>query len=92
VSVIRWEDPPSPGRRSAAPRFDSHAVAVALKAQPGRWAVVIENPPSVCMATYITSARASAFAPAGSFQARSRRIDGVQVIYARFLPGTVRRG
>jgi hypothetical protein len=52
VNVIRWEDPPG-SRPLAESTWDTQAVAAALRSQPGRWAVVVENPPSTGTASQI---------------------------------------
>lgn len=85
--VLRWEKPPTSGPLDAR-RFDSHAVAADLKSRPGEWAVVAENPGNAGLSTRIKDARQmAAFAPAGSFQACHRTVNGVKTIYARYVGG-----
>lgn len=76
---IVWQDPPPDGRA----RNNWTAVAAALRARPGEWALVASGASS-SLATQIRSGRRVAFGPAGSFEAVSRkRPDGKHDIYAR---------
>lgn len=88
MNIIRWEDPPPSGLHNPRdPHLIAHElIAVQLKREPGRWAVVIEstgNEPR--LANHITSGHYRAYKPAGSFQAVSRTVNGIRTIYARFV-------
>lgn len=76
---IVWQDPPPDGRTVT----NWNAVAAALRARPGEWALVASGVSS-SLATQIRSGRRVAFRPARSFDATSRkRPDGKHDIYAR---------
>lgn len=87
MGVIRWEDPPEM-RTGAGPRMKTHAWAVIakdLRDKPGDWGVVSEGHPDPSIAPRIKTAKSPWFAPAGSFQVKTRRTNGVTVVYARYI-------
>jgi hypothetical protein len=86
VSVIRWEEPPT-SRRGNEPAADWPAIADALKARPGVWAVVLEGEPQ-CIRTHghrITTGKNACFTPPGAFQSRARTEGGTARLYARYV-------
>lgn len=86
LGILRWEDPP-PERRGGRPsnRFPAELVALDLRRNPGRWAVVEEAPNRLSLASQIRDGLYPAFRPAGSFEAVSRSLEGVVVTYARYV-------
>jgi hypothetical protein len=89
VAVIRWEEPP-PGRSNGGGKRESYLAPLAdeLRANPGRWALVHIGDSSgqaTGMATHIARGQVLAFAPAGDFDAVSRRVDGRHRVYAVYL-------
>lgn len=81
-----FEDPPP--SRQHGPRTNHAHVAAALKAQPGRWAVVSVHgsPPAAnTAACRIKSALTAAYQPARSFEAVARTVDGECRVYARYV-------
>jgi hypothetical protein len=82
VSVIRFEDPPN------LRRHDNTGISAALKAAPGRWAVVAvfdDNTGSRAYAGSMRRGARKAFRPAGTFEAASRLVDGENRVYARYV-------
>jgi hypothetical protein len=83
VVKIRWEAPP----KRAVQTGKYGAIAKALKANPGEWAVVSDNAP----ASYVVSIKRGillGFTPAGSFEATSRRNSNRSkrvTVYARYI-------
>ena len=78
---IKWQEPPAE-RRGRAP-WDE--IAEALRGRPGAWALVGENI-DASQATRIKKGGLSAFAPAGSFEAVTRKNEGDKHdIYARYV-------
>lgn len=82
TSVIRWEEPPEHGNKRAA-RLKYQDIADELRAHPGRWAVVTEGVPTGTAGPIAVRIRRgqAAFAPAGSFEARTA--GGVGSLNAR---------
>jgi hypothetical protein len=79
---MTWADPPE--RKN--PVGKHKAIASALKANPGRWALIVPNASGSSVVTSIRSARYVAYAPAGSFDARGVTNDSGKVdVYARFV-------
>jgi hypothetical protein len=77
--IIRWEEPPHSNRGPGGGRAHSGRYSDAadqLRQKPGQWAVLLE---SIRMGALL------AFAPAGDFEATTRRISGRTVVYARYL-------
>ncbi|MEU3851785.1 hypothetical protein [Streptomyces sp. NPDC029554] len=87
MSTLRFENPPADGRRNGS-YPSAGEVAAALKARPGQWAVVRTVPARTTAATSaynIRVAKSAAYAPAGSFEAVSRSVDGEYRVYARYV-------
>ena len=79
---VRWQDPPSNLRGT---RGKHVPVAEMLRKHPGRWALVT-TVRSKAYATLIRTAKFACYAPAGSFEATSRKnADGMFDIYARYV-------
>lgn len=96
MSVIRWEEPPppSPGGPGVTKQVIAHEfVAVQLRTRPGEWALIVDDYPHASVASLITRGKIRAYAPAGTYQAVARMVDGTQRIYARYVnaAGTVSR-
>ena len=94
--VLRWEPPPpSPfgGWKTARePKPSPWAEAAdELRQHPGRWGVIYEGVQGFAstIATLVNTAqhRGRPFAPAGSFEAvsRKRKTDGVCCTHARYV-------
>jgi hypothetical protein len=85
--VIRWEDPPSPDPRGGYrnPHIaDWSLVAAQLRDRPGRWGVVSERAQSG-VAVNIREGKLAGFKPAGSFDAKNVRVNGLLTLYARYI-------
>jgi hypothetical protein len=81
MTDIKWEEPPT-DRRSRG----YGDMAEPLRDKPGEWAKVAEGISSPTLANSIKQARVKSFAPAGSFEAVSRKNpDGGVDIYARYV-------
>ncbi|MER7908250.1 hypothetical protein [Streptomyces sp. NPDC096068] len=66
------------------------AIAKELRARPGEWAHILtfDTVGSATATAYsIRKGARKAWAPAGSFEARSRTVDGEYRVYARYLGG-----
>jgi hypothetical protein len=64
------------------------AIAAKLRDRPGEWAHIntYTTPGSAAScAQQINSGRLAAYAPAGSFEAKSRTVDGERRVYARYV-------
>jgi hypothetical protein len=86
VNEIKWEDPPPDGRST-----QWSEVTDQLRARPGSWAIVavrrsIGSASDICE-KFKTARQSPAFAPAGSFEAVTRKVDGEYRVYARYLGG-----
>lgn len=93
--ALIWEEPPpckkpqkakSPGRPASAWQEE----AAQLRARSGSWARIGVKPTSHQagnLAADIRSGRLGVFAPAGSFEAVARHVDGEYRVYARFVGG-----
>lgn len=81
---VRFTTPPEPNRT----RRDWKVIADTLRSRPGEWALVARNADR-STAVFIKKARLTAFAPAGSFDAITRKEEGDEggraSVYARFL-------
>lgn len=84
TAVIRWEEPPPDRRGRQQPAIDHGSVATELRERAGEWACVAIAVQSG-MATAIETGRIAAYRPRGSFEARRRVVDGLPLIYARFV-------
>ena len=86
MDIVRWETPPvSKSGRAKDGRYAY--IADALRANPGEWAVVAEQV-TPTLAYHIKKGMVSGFAPAGSFEATSRRTSNKTkrvTVYARFV-------
>lgn len=86
MTSINWEAPPEALLNRQ--RRDWQNVADELRARPGQWAVVAEGV-SASTGTHIRHGRLTAFAPAGSFEARvsgARSDEGkASKVYARYI-------
>lgn len=87
ATIIRWENPPArraQGGGSNGSRFQ--AVADQLRAHHGRWALIHESTnSSYGLSTHISMGSIGCFAPAGDFEAASRRVGGLTLTYARYV-------
>ena len=83
MSALVWQDPPR-AMGSHSVRHDE--IAAALRANPGRWALVLERV-AISNAGNISAGKIKAYAPAGSFQGTVRkRPDGDRYdVYARYV-------
>jgi len=80
---MKWQAPPEVNRgRNDLSKYASEAAA--LRAQPGKWALVIEGTgPSI--GGQVRAGRLTNF-PKGEFEATSRkRSDGKYDVYVRFV-------
>lgn len=82
--ALRFIDPPASylGRNAG-----KHAqIAEELRSRPNEWAIIEENG-HASLSTYVNSAKGKAYAPAGTFQATTRRnADGKRyTIYAKYV-------
>jgi hypothetical protein len=76
---IKFEDPPARrGGGAWSPKGTHEIIAAKLRERPGEWAR-IQALPSV------QSAAGQAHAPAGSFESKSRTVDGESRVYARYV-------
>lgn len=88
MTGIRFEDPPTPHRRG--PSKEYQAIAEALRARPGEWAIIHDHAAegsSRNVAVRIKNGTCRAFRPAGAFDAVSRRVEGRFRVYARYTGG-----
>lgn len=86
MTNIRFEELPNPVH--AKTKHDHAAIVAALRARPGEWAIVMtyeKVTTASVMAHSIKSARNVAYAPAGTFEAATRKIDGEFRVYARYV-------
>lgn len=90
MSIIRWEDPP-PTETGAAgqPRVavGHELIAVQLRRDPGRWALIHQTKRSPALTTEINHGKHRPYRPAGSFESVSRQVDGMFRVYARYVGG-----
>ncbi len=90
--IIRWEDPPrhlrGPRPRRRTDDDGWGLVARKLRAHPKRWAVIFEpvdDGSAHTLANGIRGGRYPSFHPSLSFDAVTRRRDGVTRVYARYV-------
>lgn len=91
--IIRWEEPRELVRARRAPRRVEPspwtAVAEALQAYPGEWAVIYEGnqgqASGIAQAVIQAAGRGAVFAPRGAFEALTRSVNGTTCTYARFV-------
>lgn len=93
AQIIRWEDPTPAvaGRRNSGQPGEATSryttIAADLRARRGRWAVVEEFAGRLDrgLSSKINKGAMVCFAPAGDFEAVTRRGEGVVRVYARYL-------
>jgi hypothetical protein len=85
--IVRWESPPpAKGKGSTEPSSAFADIADELRANPGRWAVVKEQPGRYSgLATHIRMGQMICFTPSGDFEATTRRLGERTVVYARYV-------
>lgn len=86
----KWEDPP-PRRRTTEATQNHKEVADLLKTRPGTWRYILSYSAATTagsVAQSIRTGHTSAWAPAGSFDAVARTVDGQHRVYARYIGGT----
>lgn len=81
MDELVFEGPPPP----RASRPELREVAQALRARPGEWARVGQFVQADMLAANIKRGKPVVFAPKGSFEAVSRRINGEFFLYARYV-------
>jgi hypothetical protein len=97
VQIVRWEEPPPPKTRTR-PTSEGHSryapIAEQLRANPGRWAVVLEGRrgAGTALATHIRMGHMKCFTPAGDFEATMRAVNGRGLVYARYLGDGIQEG
>lgn len=88
MSIVRWEEPPpkTPGGPGKPKPLVAHElIAVQLRREPGRWALIVEGYAHSSMGSLISRGKIRAYEPAGSFEAVARVGDNGHNIYARFI-------
>jgi hypothetical protein len=83
AGVLRWEDPPSRTRRQPA-NEDWYLIAAQLRGKPGEWGVVTETA-TTAVPVQIRQGSMLAFRPAGSFESKGFRVNGIYTVYARYI-------
>jgi hypothetical protein len=92
--VIRWEDPPRSHQsngRPKQPRRHEHwkKVAEQLRERPGEWAVLLEAERRFGngggIAGQIKAGLIAPFRPARTFEATTRTVLGLYIVYARYI-------
>lgn len=84
MSVISWEEPPVTSLK------DWVAIVAELRGQPRRWAHVATYGDSVMsgqIASQLRTGRINAAGPAGSVEAKAKKVDGEYRVYARYVGG-----
>lgn len=87
LNRIRFEEPPAKANGPVG-KTKHERVADKLKKRVGDYALIghYSTPGSAnSIAHMIRRARCDAYAPAGSFEAVSRRVDGEYCVYARYI-------
>ncbi len=85
--IIRWEAPPDPDHDSYRRRHRRSwaIVALELRRNPGKWAVIEEGTANVRnLANRITTGQGP-WAPARSYQTATRSHDGTSTLYAVYV-------
>lgn len=83
--VIAWEEPP-PANHGRGPSHEP--LAAALRAKPGEWAHVLTydtSATSAMTAGHIRRGVGVAWRPAGAYEAASRKVNGENRVYARYV-------
>lgn len=81
MDELVFEDPPAPRRTNPV----NESVAEALRNRPGKWAKVGAFPTAHTLAANIKRGRPKEFAPAGAFEAVSRKIGDEFFLYVRYV-------
>lgn len=93
--IIAWQDPPASGNGHKGGRIVQKwgAVADALRARPGQWALILllpaadgkRNSTASSLSTIVRKGQGG-FAPAGGFEAAQRTAPGGEVgVFARYV-------
>jgi len=93
VSVIRWERPPAStpgGPGKAKPLIAHELIARQLRQRPGEWALIVEGLTHASMGSLISRGKIRPYAPAGSYEAVARAVNGANNIYARYMGDMLR--
>lgn len=88
MTVIRWEEPPSPtpgGPGKEKPVIAHELIAVQLRQRPGEWALIVEGYAHSSMGSLISRGKIRPYAPAGTYEAVARSVNGTHSIYARYV-------
>ncbi len=84
--VFRWENPPPDAKgRNGKSLITHELIASRLRGRPGHWALIHTTSAPSAIPRNITLGRIRAYAPAGTFQAVSRRVGDEFRIYVRFV-------
>jgi hypothetical protein len=86
MSALKFEGPPP--SKFTSPRGHHTEAAKELKERPGEWAIVgvyAHSGSSSAVARQLRAGLIPAYAPAGTFEAMARTIDGEARVYARFV-------
>lgn len=87
MSRIHFEEPPAKGH-STGKKTKHQVIAEKLARRPGQWAhVATYRTPSSAgsIAHLMRTAKLKAYAPAHSYEAAVRNVNGSQRIYARYV-------
>jgi hypothetical protein len=83
---LRWADPPATARQSR--NSDRYAAEAAeLKANPGKWAVLMEaktRSSAYSVKRGVEKATYPAFSPAGTYEAKTVTANDVTSVYVRY--------
>lgn len=82
---LSWEEPP---QVEAYARSNYDVIARKLKARKGEWAKIQKHdtPAKAAAGAHLVRiARSRFFAPAGSFEAKARTVDGECWVFARYV-------
>lgn len=86
---LQFTDPPPQNRASVARAKGTHLMyAEIMRERPGEWAVIHTAPNANAAASYARHIRLgvmAAYAPARSFEACARTVDGEHLVYARYV-------
>lgn len=89
MSVIRWEDPPPHGNSKPKPAYKYQSVVDDLRANPGEWAVVLEDVTTGTAGAMVHRIKNgwTCFLPGGAFEAVCRNGEraGRSRVYARYV-------
>lgn len=87
--AITFEPLPHPDASTRKGTGKHAKIADALRKNPGKWARVLtlKATSARTMAYAIKAATMPCYGPAGSFEAKSRTVDGQCHVYARYVGG-----